>query len=310
MTVEFKDLITLVTGISWPIVVVIALFVFHKPLARFVEELGKRTTKFSAFDISIEMAPVPNPPAPWEDPTIYEGSNLTGGAFTTTTVMELFQRIRDGTTWHYLIVDIGNGKHWLISRLFIFTAILQYLGGLRCVVFVETKDEHCKRLLGITHPEKVRFVLTQNYPWLDQALVNAWAEQGIPVLTEPLMKGKAELIVNGFIADKKIQYVQPPKSENEELENRDTWDDELGDQDEWERLGDQGLWEHTKWLDIQTLNQDLRNVFYDRDISQFVDSPDIPDSERNSAFLRRQVPYIALINEKGEFKGLGPPRPS
>ena len=304
MTVESKDLITLVTGIAWPIVAVIALLVFHKPLARFVEELGKRTTKFSAFDISIEMAPVPNPPAPWEDPTIYEGSNLTGGAFTTTTVMELFQRIRDGTTWHYLIVDIGDGKRWLISRLFIFTVILRYMGGLSCVVFVETKNEHSKRLLGITHPEKIRIALAQRYPWLDQALVNAWVEQQVPVLTGPLMKDKAESIVNGFIADEKIQYVQQPKNEDEELENEDIWEDELGDQDEWEQLGDQGLWEHTKWLDIEILNRDLRGAFYDRDISQFADSPDISDGERNSALLRRQVPFIALINEKGEFKGL------
>jgi len=289
MTVEFKDLIELIKAIAWPIVVAVALLAFRKPIARFVEELGKRAMKLSAFDVSIEFATIPSPPIPWSDPTIYESSNLIAGAVTATTIMELFQRISDDTTWHYLIVDIETGKRWLISRLFIFTVILRYMRNLKCVVFVETKGEYRGRLLGIAKPESVRFALARKYPWFDEVIVKAWSNEKIPILTDPLPKDKAQSIVNAFIQDGRVQQQKDPQN-----------------QDEWEqvRRQNQPLWEHTKWLDIQRVNEDLREVFCDRDASQFADSPDIPAEQRNKALLHRQTPFVALVNDKGEFRGL------
>jgi hypothetical protein len=289
MTPDFKDLIELFKVIVWPTVVGVALFGFRRPLALFLEDLGKRATKFSAFEVSIELATVPSPPAPWEDPTIYESSSLTGGVVTNTTIKELFQRIHDEAawpTWQYLIVDVENGRRWLISRLLLFTVVLQHMRGLRCVVFVETKDEFHRRLLGIAKPEGVRRAIANRYPWLDDSLVKAWMSQQIPVLAEPLPKQTAESIVNSFVQDVNIQTSQDPQSP------------------EWQRLGSQSVWEHTKWLDAQRLNEDLREVFYDRDASKFLVSPDIPSGERSKAVLRREVPFVALVNDRGEFKDL------
>ncbi len=288
MTLEFKYFIELISAIAWPVVAAVALFVFRKPFARFIEELGKRTTKFSAFDVAIEFSTVPSPPlVPWSDPTIYESSNLIGGDVTSTTIMELFQRIHDDTNWHYLVVDIGNGRRWLISRLFLFTAIFRYMRGLKCVVFVETTNQHRKRLLGIADPERVRVALANKYPWFDQALVHAWMNQNLPILAEPLPKDKAEFIVNDFIQDDRVQRREDPQ-----------------DHKEWEQLSGQPVWEHTKWLDIQRLNEDLGEAFFDRDASQFESSPETLSNERNKAVLRRACPFVALVNDQGEFKGL------
>jgi hypothetical protein len=281
-----QDLTALSQVICWPIVVLTVLLIFHQPLSRFLEELGRRATKVSAFDISIEFARAPSPPAPWSDPALYDSSNLIGGYVTSTTIMELFQRIRDETRWHYLIVDIQAGKRWLISRLYLFTVILRHMYGLRCVVFAETKGEYARRLLGIATPEQVQLALANKYAWLEEVLVEALLDQKITVLTEPLPKDKAQATVNRFIEDERIQQGQDPQDP------------------EWEQLGDQPIWEHTKWLNLERVNEGLRGVFFDQDASQFVDSPDISTSERNQALLRRRAPFVALVNTKGEFKGL------
>jgi hypothetical protein len=158
--------------------------------------------------------------------------------------------------------------------------------GLRCVVFVETKGEYARRLLGIATPEQVRLALANKYAWLEEVLVEALLDQKITVLTEPLPKDKAQATVNRFIEDERIQQGQDPQDP------------------EWEQLGDQPIWEHTKWLNLERVNEGLRGVFFDQDASQFVDSPDISTSERNQALLRRRAPFVALVNTKGEFKGL------
>ncbi len=287
MAIAFKILVDIINAIAWPLVVIIGLFILRKPLSLFIGELGKRATKFSAFDVSIEFATLPSPPVPWSDPTIYDSSNLIGGYVTSTTVMELFQHIRDIPTWQYLVVDIETGQRWLISRLFLFTVILRYMLNLKCLVFVETQGEYRRRLLGIARPEDVRIILAKKYPWLDEAIVKSWSDQKVPIPIEPLPKGIAESIVNGFMSNDKIQRKEDPM-----------------DQEEWQQLGTQEIWEHTKWLTLDRLNRDIRTAFYDREMSQLVDSPDKSAIERNRAVLRRNSPYIALVNDKGEFKGL------
>jgi len=290
MTVEFKDLVELLKTIAWPMVVATALLAFHKPLSRFVAELGKRATRLSAFEVlSVEFAKIPSPPVPWSDPAIYESYKLIGGDVTSTTINDLFKWISNGMPWHYLIVDIGTGRRWLISRLFLFVVILRYLHDLRCVVFVETKEELSKRFLGIMKVETLRVTLAKKYPWLHHAIVTAWSKQNVPVLADPLPKDKAEAIVNAFLQDGQIRQTKttPPNLH------------------EWEQLeGPQPVWEHTKWLDIQRVNEDLREAFSNRDVSQFVDSPETPVGKRNRAILCRHTSFVALINDKGEFKGL------
>lgn len=55
-------------------------------------------------------------------------------------------------------------------------------------------------------------------------------------------------------------------------------------QDERIQLGQQDIWEHTKWLNLGRVNRDLRGVFYDRDMCRFVDSPEISTTERTRLY--------------------------
>src|SRR5262249_48060851 len=143
---------------------------FRRPLSRFLQDFGGRITKFSAFHLEFEFAEIAAPSLSIDEFKFSPEDNVTGGVFTTTTIMELLRKIGEASHSDYLMVDIGTGKRWLISRLFLFTLMLSRIGAIRCVVFTETRDNYKRKLLGMATPESVCNKLAEKYQWFATAL--------------------------------------------------------------------------------------------------------------------------------------------
>lgn len=281
------DVAAALSAILWPIVILSIAFAFRKILPVLVERLGGRVTKLSAFDVSVELATIPAPPSPWSDPNISQNSEMLGGDVGSTALMTLFQRIGESTPWDYLIVDIKDGNFWFVSRVFIFTVFLQALRGLKCVIFVESKDEYRKLLIGLASPEAVRMALGKAYPWLETALLKTLLKFNTPYLAPSLEAHNAGKIIQGFIEDPDMRKnVTPDKP------------------DEWTQLGTALIWEHTDWLNRENLYKVFREALYEWDSAHYVDAVDIPIEKRAKDLLGRKSPFIALINSKGEFQHL------
>jgi len=311
---QFKDLVELVKAIAWPLLVVVALIAFRRPISRFVDQIGGKITKVSVFDVAIELATVPSAPTPWLDPHVYAGSELFGGSVTSTTIMTLFERIRADMVWNYLIVDLGEGHSWLESRLYLFATILRRMGGLRCIVFVQSAQGHYRRFLGIARPESVQRALGEKYPWFHQvfegAIAAVLAESSFPAppalptsvadfisgvanaisaslpKLEPMPKDVAQAVSEKFIFDPNMQTTTDPKNPD------------------WSQLGRTLSWDHSRWLTIERFNRELRIVVFDVELSQLEDTPDTTTEERTRALLRRRVPFVAIVNRRGEFQRL------
>jgi hypothetical protein len=276
--------------LAWPVVVAWGLFAFRVPLSRFIRDLGGRITKFSAFHVEVELAAITTPSLPLAE-LVVTGEDVTGGPVMPTTITELLKRIRDDASPCYLLVDIGEGKRWLISRLFLFTLVLWRIGAIRCVVFVDSIPFYARRFLGIAEPERVCKALGLKYSQFSDARDASWVavREALTSDTTLWSRAAAETFVQKFIMDARIQSPNAPASP-----------------DEWEALGPPGqqVWEHTKWLTKTRFNQDLREVLYDLEESRLVDSPDTPIDRRNQGLLRRSVPFVALVNSRGEMKYL------
>src|SRR5262249_46981675 len=150
----------------------------------------------------------------------------------------------------YFVVDIGTGRRWLMSRVLLFTFVLWKIGAIRCVVFVERRDQYMQRFLGIAPPDVLCSVIGAKYPWLDQALVAAWAlkteafepndlaslypKAELSLVSKVLPKDQAENLVKRFMKVKWVRRATPP-------------DEQHGD---WELLssGPTRMWERTKWV--------------------------------------------------------------
>ncbi|GHO97435.1 hypothetical protein KSF_074830 [Reticulibacter mediterranei] len=284
---DWKTFIELVNVLAWPVVVVVGLLSFRKPLTVLIAGLGGRVTKLSAFEISIELATLPNPPSPWSDPNIPQNSEMAGGEVSSTAFMTLFERIGVTTHWDYLIVDIKKGHSWLISRVFIFMVFLQTMRGVKCVVFVESTGEYHRRLIGLTSPDAVRTALNETYPWFEQALLNAMTRSMIYFLTPSLSPGIAGTIIRNFIEDPEMRAVVQP-----------------GVPDEWTQLGTQSIWEHSEWLTRKNFDTYLKEALYEWDSSHYEDIPNIQTDKRIRELICRKAPFIALVNSKEEFQRL------
>lgn len=293
---DWKTIIEFVNILAWPVVVAVALLAFGKPLGVFLSTLSGRVTKLSAFDVSIELAAFPEPPTPWSNPKIHESSMLTAGEVSSTTLMTLFNlttpqapsnTFEKKDAWDYLVVDIKDGQFWLISRVFIFTVFLQAMRGVKCIVFVESKGEHRRRLIGLAPPDEVRAALVATNPWLEKALSNAMLEHKVCRLDRSLAAQTAGEIIRTFVEDPEMRMTTTPVSP-----------------DDWTQLGTQYIWEHTRWLTIDTVNAAFRKSFYEWDASHYKDLPGTSAEKRAKELLHCKAPFIALVNSKGEFQRL------
>ena len=115
-------------------------------------------------------------------------------------------------------------------------------------------------------------------------------QEQIPIVTTLLPSTSARTLIDNFIRNRLLARTTPPAPPH-------------GNRVEWEEFRP-NQWEHTKWLNRRRVDEDLRSVFYDDDSSRFVDSLETSTHDRNKALLRRQAPFVALVNGKEELKGL------
>src|SRR5215203_3828331 len=232
------NIIDLVGVVAWPVVVVTAVFLLREPLSSFLEGMGQRATKLSVFEFAVELAEVPEFTPAWSGPNLSDVRQPSPAAEFQSGAMALFEQIRDETASDYAVIDLGEGKKWLTSRLFIFAVMLQRMRGLRCFVFLETSGGIRRRFVGMAPPDVVRWSLARRYPWLESALANAYSNvlaHEIRSVQGGLDPHVANNVVMAFLAD--IQQAQAPAAQ---------------DNTKWVKVknpqGNQ-TWEHARWLD-------------------------------------------------------------
>lgn len=278
--------IQLIRILTWPLVVIVGLIMLRKPLTAFLSGIGGRITKLGAFEISIELATLTPPPSPWSDTNLPESSKMTGDDVSSTALMELFKRIQETSPWEYLIVDIKDGRFWLLSRVFIFTVFLQAMRGVKCVVFVETTDSHCRKLVGVASPDAVRSALVREFPWFEKALSESLLGCKTALLNPSVPPDVAGKIIRDFIVQPEMRSHSPDTPEN------------------WTQLAPQANWEHTERLTRETIDKYLRKSFYEWDSSSYLAASAVQPEARTKELLSRKSPYIALVNSKFEFQSV------
>ena len=292
---ELKDFTDFVGTIVWPAVAVGTLVAFRRPLARFLDILGQRATKVSVYEVAIELATIPEFAPTWSSGST-DVRQLTPAHAIDSGSDTLFKQLTVNIAADYAIVDLGKGHQWLTSRLFIFAVMLERMRGLRCFVFLETRGDVRRRFLGTASPDKVRWALARQYPWLEAAFAQAYsaiAAYAPETSNDPyvfsdvsaLQPQTSKTLIQNFLL--KIQLTATPPVDGIET---------------WESLSNGPLlWERAKWLNGDRLEQDLQGVLQD---SWYLDSPDTPSAKRMEAILRREGPFVALVEEERRFKRL------
>jgi uncharacterized protein YfbU (UPF0304 family) len=75
--------------------------------------------------------------------------------FISSEVHDLYDQLNVIDHVGFVIFDVGDGKQWLSSRLYLFTTILQEIYSLKCIVFVGEYNNTWYQFLGSANPDRV-----------------------------------------------------------------------------------------------------------------------------------------------------------
>ncbi|MEI9898329.1 MAG: hypothetical protein WDN28_31845 [Chthoniobacter sp.] len=294
-----KDLLTFFAAYAWPLVVILALIWFREPLTQLLRGIAPRLTKLSFMKVEFELkqaaslshsapAVINELQAPLSALAVQESGPELRAAFAETGSLV------------YVEIDLGKGDEWLTTRLYIMTALLPRLRGLRCVVFVETRDGMPRRFVGMATPDTLRWAMAMRWPYLEHAFAQAYAS----VITLPsIFVGGAFFApriktlgggLDGAVAQQTFQnFLSCPG----DLHKRGLTasPNPIG---EWVQLQDQ-QWERSEWVTGSTVKDILGGHL---ETSAIAHSSAVSPERLAPLVVKERFPFVATLHSDGSFK--------
>jgi hypothetical protein len=309
-SIDWHLVVEVIKALAWPLLAGFALYLFRVPLVELAGQIARRASKVSVFEISVELATLPELRPSWSAGT-ENVRQLTSAAIFDSFSQTLFQELLSPGRADYAIADLGAGREWLTSRLFIFALVLGAVRDLRAFVFLETVPGTRRRFLGVATTANIRRAQGARYPWLEEAFVRALRE-GYPPDPPNLAPGPA--VPADVVGQSRFSNQRSPLDVSqgdgrlryavqvfiEKLHRKTT--PPAGEGESYLELGTSPQeWERAHWIDGERLERDLGGVLDDEWVE---DSPDVPRSVLSDALIRRTTPFVALVDKDRRFHGL------
>lgn len=183
-----SDIAKLISAIIWPAVIIAFIFVLREPLRMLVNRIGgsARSVSIGPSGLSVEFAAAVSE-VPTQSSTVLDDLRSPTPQLADSGANTLFDQLAAEAPAPYVLVDLGEGREWLTSRLYLFAVMLSSMRRTRSLVFVETIGGVRGRFLGVAPADQVHWALSANYPWLEadyaEAYANAttqWRTQQLP----------------------------------------------------------------------------------------------------------------------------------
>jgi hypothetical protein len=180
------DLADLVSAILWPALIIGVLWFLRAPLCALADRISMSAEGLTigAQGLSIQLGTtVASVPSQAETALADVRRPERAPAVVDSAALTMFAQLNVEAPAPYLAVDLGTGREWLTSRLFIFAVLLRAMRRTQVLVFLETSGDVRGRFVGLATCERVRWSLAHSCPWLEQAYAQAYANaiSGQPV---------------------------------------------------------------------------------------------------------------------------------
>jgi hypothetical protein len=311
------DIAALLAAIVWPLVLLAILFKYRVPVGEFLTNLGKNpveSLEVPWVGISLRFA-IAKPMMSNQDPfaEVFRQPTPSYEVVSSDARSILAAQLKDDTPAVYAVIDLGEGRSWLTSRLYILALLLHRMRNIQLLVFVETNRETSQHFVGFAETTKVRWALAQRFVRLEEAFSIAYTTimRGNPqgylphTFNEPprfrIMSREGRLANGPSYSD----YTEPSDQILREFLQRiqqQTYPTGAG-QDAWVRIPTSGDFEHAQWLDTPFLKELLGKDL----VTTYVRSSNFeakPNSEQVKIILSEPTPYVALTQENGRFEEL------
>jgi hypothetical protein len=298
------DIADLVSAIVWPAVIIGVLWFLRVPIRAFADRISTSAegVNIGAQGLSIQLgAAVTHVPAetdtalagvrrPEQAPAVVDSAALT-----------MFAQLNLEAPAPYLAVDLGSGREWLTSRLFIFAILLRAMRQTRVLVFVETAGDVRGRFVGLAACERVRWSLAHACPWLERAFARAYNEA---VPSPPAGHDRAFVVDNRGRLEQSVAHEIATKFVFAVQQNAPPAATQPPPAD-WvvEQRGGSVFAEHASWLsggDLEKLLGDALHRFaYVRE-----DTSGEPADAARAALPARDEDLVALVDDQHRFREL------
>lgn len=304
------QIIALVAAAAWPIVAVLALVLLRVPLTTAIAELGRRTTTLDLHVVTFEFAQGIAPD--WRVDVAGRTTDvrhLTSDAVTDSYSHSLFDQLAKADPAGALVIDLGEGREWLTTRLYLFCAVLEQLRSVQCVVLLHAARGKQRQVLGAVSPNAIRRALAIEEPWLESTYASAWHDvvgvQGPPgtvisTATADDVKPRG-IAMNTQAAMEVARAFVRLNQRHKSPEN---------ESDQWQEFTESltgaiqptTFWEHTQWIRAAALPRSVSAVLDTRSIVP-VDPAGSPSNEKRSMMLQ-EGDFVILAHRDGTLRGV------
>jgi hypothetical protein len=332
----WAPIVELAKALAWPLVAgAIALFL-REPVRDFVTALGTRVTKLSVFKVELELVPAATAAS---GPLLDDLRTATTSAAISDSSRTMLEQLQSQTPADFAEINLGTGKEWLTSRLYIAAVMLERMRAIQVLVFVERTQTSNRRIVAVVPVREFRWALARRYPWLEAAFFRAYialfptppASQGGPappmpngagLLPDPkFMSMSTPLVVsNSGAVDPWIARVIAASfidSLQEKIDSSGGVTAAALPPGSPPGTGEQSvaaapsLSDKLTWTDFSTTSRE-RATWVTRELLEELVSPDTfalwtdlapdaPRAQRTRAVLRRVAPFVALVDRDGGF---------
>jgi hypothetical protein len=291
--------VELTKALAWPLVAMLGFLLLRRPLADLVAQIARRASKLSVYEVSVELATLPELSPPWS-----VGSNdvrqLNSALIFDSATQSLFAELLKPGNADYALVELGSGAEWLTSRLFVFALVLGNVTKIRAFVFVENTGSVRHQFLGVATPAEIQAAMAERYPWLAEAYVRTAAgEYGVQPAEAsgvsrfrkqtPLFIAAEPWRINNFVRQfiETVQRTSPPPPDEAESH--------------LELEAKPRRWERAHWITGERLERDLAGRLKS---SWYHYSPDSSRRSVAEAVARRDGPFVAFVDQDRRFLSL------
>lgn len=297
------DIAALLGAIMWPVAVLVLVLAFRKSLPSLAEQLAGRVTKLGFAGISLELAEAKPFVPQWSGASaaLDLRSKATAMEINDSTHRMFVEQLRVPSGADFAEVNLGEGKEWLTSRLYIMAILFARMKGVRAFVFLETAQGVRRRYVGWATVEAVRWTLARRYPWLETAYADSYSqitgiEQGVVVSGQgrlgfshaPDDVSPAISLLRGYLT-RVQQSPYPPLP---------------GEEEEWVSIApDPVTYEHARWVSSEHLEELLGDLLNTSVIRQS-QLHSLEGLDQLRLVTAATGEFIALTTDDGRFQEL------
>ena len=326
MTTTF-DVAATISSVLWPLVVLVTLVVYRHKISSLIAGILSRVKKLEFAGVSLELAEVEELSTQWlvKSGGLDLRSLSAGLEVFESTKANILAQLDQPITGDYAVIDLGEGREWLSSRLLILSVLFDELRGLKAMVFVDSKDELTRRYLGWIDPKKLARILADRFPKLEAALSiarsiidkpqqyllpenNLWVTQmglvssqaGSELFKHFLFHIKPQLppaIPPGEVNDWTPMQANPGFAEYAGMPNQPA------PGGEWVELNGNRFYEYAQWVNRRSL-EELLGEELDRSFVHREDLRGKSEQKKVRMVLLEEGDFVAIVKEENRFDRL------